>query len=215
MDEEGGAVKTTSTASAQAPAQDSRRAQMLEAAAQLIAERGLARTRIADVAERVGASPGLVVYYFDTKENLLIAALRESETGFYAAAEGLLSSQASLRERMETLVRLTFTEESLGEVKGQWGLWFDLWNEAFRHPEVAADRRGLDEQWRGLIARMVRAGIEAGEVDAGLDVETFAVTWAALLDGLAVQVALEDRVVTQQRAVDIALGFARRELGLH
>ena len=37
---------------------DSRRVQMLEAAAQLIAERGLARTRIADVAERVGASPG-------------------------------------------------------------------------------------------------------------------------------------------------------------
>ena len=46
-----------------------------------------------------GTSPALVVYYFDTKENLLIAALRESETGFYAAAEGLLSSQASLRDR--------------------------------------------------------------------------------------------------------------------
>ncbi|MFN8189852.1 MAG: helix-turn-helix domain-containing protein [Nocardioidaceae bacterium] len=38
-------------------------AQMLIAAAELIAERGLARTRIADVAERVGASPALVVYY--------------------------------------------------------------------------------------------------------------------------------------------------------
>ena len=75
---------------------------MLTAAAELIAERGLARTRIADVAERVGASPALVVYYFDTKENLLIAALRESETGFYAAAESLLRSQVSLRERIET-----------------------------------------------------------------------------------------------------------------
>ncbi len=193
---------------------DSRRVQMLEAAAQLIAERGLARTRIADVAERVGASPGLVVYYFETKENLLIAALRESEAGFYAAAEDVLRSQVSLRERLETLVQLTFTEESQGEVKGQWGLWFDLWNEAFRHPQVAADRRGLDEQWRGLIARVVRAGIEAGEVDAGLDVETFAVTWAALLDGLAVQVALKDPVVTEPRAIDIALTFARRELDL-
>ncbi len=205
-------METTSTPPAEA--QDSRRAQMLTAAAELIAERGLARTRIADVAARVGASPALVVYYFDTKENLLIAALRESETGFYAAAESLLRSQASLRERIETLVQLTFTEESQGEVQGQWGLWFDLWNEAFRHPQVAADRRALDEQWRGLIARIVRAGIDAGDVDPGLDVDTFAVTWAALLDGLSVQVALGDPTVTARLAMDISLGFAHRELGL-
>ncbi|MCB0906719.1 MAG: TetR family transcriptional regulator C-terminal domain-containing protein [Nocardioidaceae bacterium] len=202
------------TATPPAEAQDSRRTQMLTAAAELIAERGLARTRIADVAERVGASPALVVYYFDTKENLLIAALRESETGFYAAAESLLRSQVSLRERIETLVRLTFTEESQGEVQGQWGLWFDLWNEAFRHPQVAADRRALDEQWRGLIARIVRAGIEAGDVDPGLDVDTFSVTWAALLDGLSVQVALGDPTVTAELATTISLGFAHRELGL-
>ena len=193
---------------------DSRRAQMLEAAAQLIAERGLARTRIADVAERVGISPALVVYYFQTKEALLIAALRESESGFYAAAEDLLRSQTSVRKRIATLVELTFTEESQGEVKGQWGLWFDLWNEAFRHPEVAADRRALDEQWRGLIARIVRGGIETGEGSADLDVERFAMTWAALLDGLSVQVALGDPVVTKKRAVGISLDFARRELGL-
>ncbi len=202
------------SSTAPAEATDSRRAQMLEAAAQLIAERGLARTRIADVAERVGISPALVVYYFQSKEALLIAALRESETGFYAAAEGLLRSQASLRERIGTLVELTFTEESKGEVMGQWGLWFDLWNEAFRHPEVAADRRQLDDQWRGLIARIVSAGIEAGDVAADLDVDTFAVTWAALLDGLSVQVALADLVVTKERAVAIALSFAHRELGL-
>jgi AcrR family transcriptional regulator len=193
---------------------DSRRVQILEAAAQLIAERGLANTRIADVADRVGISPPLVVYYFQTKEALLIAALRESESGFYTAAEGLLRSQSSLRERIETLVELTFTEQSLGEVNGQWGLWFDLWNEAFRHPEVAADRRQLDEQWRGLIARIVRAGIEAAEVPHDLDVDTFAVTWAALLDGLSVQVALQDPVVTKERSVGIALAFAWRELGL-
>jgi AcrR family transcriptional regulator len=203
-----------STPDADAGQVDSRRAQMLEAAAELIAERGLARTRIADVARRVGISPALVVYYFQTKEALLIAALRESESGFYAAAEGLLRSQASLADRVETLVELTFTEESQGEVKGQWGLWFDLWNEAFRHPEVAADRRALDEQWRGLIGRIVRSGIEEGEASPDLDVDTFVVTFAALLDGLSVQVALSDPVVTRTRAGEIARGFAHRELGL-
>jgi AcrR family transcriptional regulator len=186
---------------------------MLVAAAELIAERGLGRTRIADVAKRVGASPALVVYYFQTKDNLLIAALRHSEAGFYAAAEELLQRQATLSERLETLVDLTLTTESTGEVHGNWGLWFDLWAEAFRHPEVADDRRQLDEQWRTLITRVVRAGIRDGAIGE-VDVETFALTWAALLDGLAVQVALQDLAVSETRAKQIALSFAHHELGV-
>jgi AcrR family transcriptional regulator len=194
-------------------AADTRREQMLVAAAELIAERGLAQTRIADVAQRVGTSPALVVYYFDTKDNLLTEALRHSEAGFYRAAEALLDQPSVASERLATLVDLTLTIESKGEVQGHWGLWFELWSEAFRHPELAQDRRALDEQWRSLIRRVVEAGIATGEIQP-LDVETFAITWAALLDGLSVQVALDDEVVTTARAREVALAFARRELAL-
>lgn len=192
---------------------DTRREQMLVAAAELIAERGFAQTRIADVAQRVGSSPALVVYYFATKDNLLTEALRHSEAGFYRATEDLLRRPATLAERLATLVDLTIVVESQGEVHGHWGLWFELWSEAFRQPEVARDRRQLDEQWRSLIRRMVQAGIDSGEIGP-VDVDAFALTWAALLDGLAVQVALEDHTVTPSRAAEVALAFARRELGL-
>ena len=57
------------------------------------------------------------------------------------------------------------------------------------------DRAELDRQWRDLIARVVQAGIDAGEIGQ-LDVETFAIMWGSLLDGLVVQVALDDPVVT-------------------
>lgn len=207
------ADEAPTTGAASAGTTDTRREQMLTAAAELIAERGLAQTRIADVAERVGASPALVVYYFDTKDNLLTAALRHSEAGFYREAEVLLEQPASLAQRLSTLVDLTLSVESAGEVSGQWGLWFDLWSEAFRHPEIAVDRRQMDEQWRGLIVRVVQAGIDAEEI-APVDVDDFAVTWAALLDGFSVQVALRDESVTPARAARLALAFAHRELGL-
>ena len=45
-----------------------RRPQILDAAAEVIAERGIAATRIADVAERAGTSAPAVLYWFDTKE---------------------------------------------------------------------------------------------------------------------------------------------------
>jgi AcrR family transcriptional regulator len=190
---------------------DARRDQVLAAAASLIAERGFSDTRIADVASRVGASPALVIYYFGTKDSLLTEALRWSERSFYAAVEEMLAEGTSLEKRLDALVASVLPD--VHEQHGDWGLWFDLWVQAFRHPEVKKDRVDLDQQWRDLISRVVREGIEAGEVDA-VDVEVFTVTWAALLDGLVVQLALEDPVVTAALARRIALDVARRELGL-
>ena len=57
---------------------DQRREQMLRAALDVIAERGYPESRIADVAERAGTSPALVIYYFKTKDQLLTEAIRFS-----------------------------------------------------------------------------------------------------------------------------------------
>ena len=200
------AVKTQGEAVA-----DVRRDQMLVAAAHLIAERGFSDTRIADVAERVGASPALVIYYFGTKDSLLTEALRWSERSFYASVEEMLQGTPKLRVRIENLVDSCVPASK--DVPDDWGLWFDLWAQAFRHPEVKKDRAALDQQWRDLITRVVQAGVDAGEIGA-LDVEAFTVMWTALLDGLVVQVALEDPVVDAALAKRIALDVAVKELGL-
>src|SRR5690349_15198966 len=182
---------------------DVRRDQMLAAAA----------TLIADVAERVGASPALVIYYFKTKDNLLTEALRWSERFFYAETEEMLRSTTSLEARIETLVDWVIVPDKQTELTGDWGLWFDLWAQAFRHPEVKKDRAELDAQWRDLIARVSQGAVDAGEIEK-IDVDTFAIMWGSLLDGLVVQVALDDPVVTADRARGVALDVAFKELGL-
>jgi len=192
---------------------DVRRDQMLAAAATLIAERGFSDTRIADVAERVGASPALVIYYFGTKDSLLTEALRWSERSFYAAAEEMLKSTEKLRDRLEVLLDWNLVADKQQDVAGDWGLWFDLWAQAFRHPEVKKDRADLDAQWRDLIARIVQDGIDHGEIQK-VDVHEFAVMWSSLLDGLVIQVSLDDPVVTPSLARRIALELADKELGL-
>ena len=71
-----------------APATESnepRRIEMLRAAAELICERGFGDTRIADVAKRAGVSSALVIYYFGTRDRLLVDALRHSEESCYEA----------------------------------------------------------------------------------------------------------------------------------
>jgi AcrR family transcriptional regulator len=187
-----------------------RRIEMLRAAAELICERGFGDTRIADVAKRAGVSSALVIYYFGTRDRLLVDALRYSEESFYEAAERMLAETLSVRERLSMLVRWTCVPEMSDEIPGAWGLWFDLWAQAFRHDEVKAGRVELDARWRNMIIDTVKSP----ELDADMDARMFALEFSALLDGLSIQVALDDPEVDSTVAYDIAMRFVERELNL-
>ena len=130
---------------------EARRIEMLRAAAELICERGFGDTRIADVARRAGVSSALVIYYFGTRDRLLVDALRYSEESFYEAAERMLAEVPSLPERLSLLIRWTCLPDGTDEIPGAWGLWFDLWAQAFRHDEIKAGRAELDARWRTMI----------------------------------------------------------------
>jgi AcrR family transcriptional regulator len=194
---------------------EGRRIQMLRAAAELICERGFSETRIADVAKRAGVSSALVIYYFGTRDRLLVDALRHSEESFYEAAEKMLAEVSSLRERLSLLIRWTCVPEGQGadEIPGAWGLWFDLWAQAFRHDEVKAGRIELDARWRRMIVDTLKVA-DSGELSRKVDARMFALEFSALLDGLSIQVALEDPEVDSEVAYQVAMRFAERELDL-
>ena len=188
---------------------EARRIEMLRAAAELICERGFGDTRIADVAKRAGVSSALVIYYFGTRDRLLVDALRYSEESFYEAAEQMLAEVPSLRERLSLLIQWTCVPEGAGEIPGAWGLWFDLWAQAFRHDEIKAGRAERDSRWR----KMIVDALDSSEL-SGKDKRMFALEFAALLDGLSIQVALDDPELDSDLAYDIAMHFAERELSL-
>ena len=189
---------------------EARRIGMLRAAAELICERGFGDTRIADVAKRAGVSSALVIYYFGTRDRLLVDALRYSEESFYEAAEQMLAEVPSVRERLSLLIRWTCVPEGNDEIPGAWGLWFDLWAQAFRHDEIKAGRVELDARWR----KMIVDAIKSAELDTKVNARMFALEFAALLDGLSIQVALDDPEVDSDLAYEIAMHFAERELDL-
>lgn len=189
---------------------EARRIEMLRAAAELICERGFGDTRIADVAKRAGVSSALVIYYFGTRDRLLVDALRYSEESFYEAAERMLAEVPSLRERLSMLIRWTCVPMADNEIPGAWGLWFDVWAQAFRHDEIKAGRAELDARWRAMIVD----ALHSAELETDVDTRRFALEFAALLDGLSIQVALEDPEVDSEVAYEIAMRFAERELNL-
>jgi len=184
-----------------------RRPAILAAAAEVIRERGLENTRVADVAERAGTSAPSILYWFESKGELLTVALGFAEERFYEALERELAGIEDARERMVRIVA-----GGAGEGDYDAALWMELWPRALRDPELAAMRAELDQRWRRTIADVVRYGKTRGEFEVR-DPDGFAALLSSLLDGLAVQIALKDTDVTPQRARELSLRFAERELG--
>ena len=146
---------------------DKRREDMIRAALDVIVERGYPDTRIADVAERAGTSPALVIYYFTTKDNLLTEAVRLAEDHWYDLGAARMAAIDSAAGRLEWIVAATCLPQADEELPEPWALWLDLWAQAVRHPEVARVRADFDARWRAHHRRGGGGGRGVGRVLPG------------------------------------------------
>jgi AcrR family transcriptional regulator len=191
-----------------------RHQEILDAAARVITERGLAETRISDIAEQAGVSPGLILYYFDSKDRLLAEALTFANDQFYLRTSREIRRLPSAKDQLRRLVDLSVPGylQEFGRLD-EWALWIEVWVRALRDVEMAKDREVLDERWRSQIAEIVRAGRQTGEFTSTEDPDELALRIAGLIDGLAIQVVMNDSKVTPERMHRACMQVAANELG--
>jgi len=184
-----------------------RRPAILTAAAEVISERGVQNTRISDVAERAGTSAPGVLYWFQSKDELLVEALTFSDDRFYDTLTAELEGLPTATDRLTRLIELWPAEGD-----GETVLWMELWVRALRDPKLAATRERLDLRWREAIADVVREGQASGEF-GGDDADDLALLLGAVLDGYAIQLALGDPAVTMDVVRRHCLALAMRGSG--
>lgn len=141
---------------------DARPDEITAAALELFSERGYAATRLEDVAARAGVSKGTLYLYFENKEELFKAVLRE----------GFISPLAEMRDTVERYEGPTFDLVEM-VVRGWWehigatrlsAIPKLIVAEARNFPEVA--RFYADEvlrPGREAVAAIVRRGVKRGE----------------------------------------------------
>lgn len=195
--------------------QRDRHQEILEAASAVITEKGMAETRIQDIAERCGVSPGLILYYFESKDRLLVEALTYTNDQFYLRVSREMRRMTSAKERLNRLIELSvpglLPEYSLLD---EWALWLEIWVRALRDPELAKEREALDRRWVQSIADVIRYGRQTGEFPTeNHDADDLALQLGAVIDGLAIQVMLNDTLMTPSRMKEIATDVAKRLIG--
>lgn len=190
----------------------SRYQQILDAAWQLIAERGYHSVRVSDVAEACGTSAATIHYYFPGRDDLLTETLRYSVKQSFDRQVAELHHIEDAHERLLRLVEVQLPTPGL--LRLDWSVWLQVWNESALRPELRTLHADSYTRWHETIARTIRMGQQQG-VFADADPEELTMRLTALVDGLGIQVMTgrPGRSVEQMR--EVLRDFVTREIVRH
>jgi AcrR family transcriptional regulator len=154
---------------------------------EMIAERGLEKLTMAALGREVGMSSGHLLYYFHSKDELLLQTLEWSESRLGDERRRLLARPASARERLDAYVDLYVPD---GHRDPHWTLWLEVWNRSQNADEAARDRQSeIEGVWHRDLVALIAEGVSRGEFRP-VDPDRFAARLRALLDGFAIHVAI-------------------------
>jgi AcrR family transcriptional regulator len=182
---------------------------LLRTACDVIVARGLGNTRTADVAQAAGVSQALVFYHFSTKERLLAQAFAYAAEQDLARLDAVVNSSASPLEKFKKILRLY---APTGRSKS-WAMWIDGWSEALRVPELEQVSRRMDLRWKEALTEVIEAGVKDGSFECD---DPYGSAWRinSVIDGLAVQLMVHEKVISRRQAFEWMRLAAARELGL-
>lgn len=159
---------------------------VVDAAAKAIADLGLANVRVADIAERAGMTSGHVTYYFPSKTDLLMLAIRRSEEALVEQVDAELDGIEDSWARLHRLIDLS---ASNGRGDTGWILWFQVWSDAAVDDTVADVHNELDDRWRQILRNVLSYGRERGDFSFD-DLDDVSHLISAAIDGLSVQLTV-------------------------
>lgn len=168
-----------------------RRGQIIKAAYAVAGSKGLDALTVREVARKAGISHGLVLFHFETKEQLIVAVLDwllETTTVLH-----ITDDIARIPQPLDRLHALLRTEmDRLSSEPRRMRVFFDFWSKGIRHPEIRAKmRRELDryrDAFRPIASEVLRSEPErfARVSAAGL-----AAVAVSFIKGCAVQAMID------------------------
>jgi TetR/AcrR family transcriptional repressor of bet genes len=144
-----------------------RRQQIVDALLTVMAERGYEGASIQAIARRAGLAPGLIHYHFESKQQILLEAVRQLTERFERRFQALTAKAETPRERLRAFIDARLAR---GEGASQTAVaaWVIVGAEAVRQPEVKAAFQEVLRAQRTLLQSLLRdhAGeaLEAREV---------------------------------------------------
>lgn len=160
---------------------EERKAQILEAAAIVVSQRGFADTRMDDIADEAGLSKGTLYLYFKNKEAIKIELMRRFFSTDTEALKALETAEGSAFERLMSYVDAGLAR--LSELSTLSTLLNEFYALATRHDEMREFFSHMLASYRQSVRTIIQQGIDRGELRP-TNADQVAVMFSALFEGL-------------------------------
>jgi AcrR family transcriptional regulator len=162
---------------------DATRAQIIDAARDLLREDGFAATTTRAVAERANVRLSLVHYHFGGKGPLLAALLEEENARLLARQRALYESDEPLADKWRSACR--YLREDLGS--GYVRILWELWAAGLADEELARRWREAMTGWRDLLTIVVASWAAEAGVELPMSPRALATLVANAFQGAEVE----------------------------
>lgn len=186
---------------------DERRRQLLDAAVELFAERGIGEAKHADIARRVGVSTAATFVYFPTREALLASVVEEIGRFYLALFDDLEPSQGCAREMLTLLAQRSLAiDETHHNYMRVWLGWSTRFDEELRSKYLAVQDQILSKLSDVLWASEANISKENRD-DARILLSASQALSVMKLDGEP-----EDKLRRfTEHTIDVVLAYSRRQ----
>lgn len=185
-----------------------RREQLLAAAREVLAEKGLDGARVSEIVKRAGVSQGTFYLYFTSKLSLVAEFHREMQKDIQSAVFKAVNETGDTGEAIEAAVKAALEvleryRDILGVVLS--GLGFQ---------GGVHERREAERPYHQMVIKLIERGQELGDVDRNLDPEMTARIIVGLIERAGADCFVYNPDIPPEPFVAEVARFIRNALGV-
>ncbi|CUX39724.1 MULTISPECIES: transcriptional regulator BetI [Agrobacterium] len=173
---------------------DIRRAELRRAAFDVLQREGMAGSTLEKVAAQAGASKGIVLHYFASKQELFEHAMREANARLKEAVVTRLNRAKTPRGRLDAIIDGNFDEDFFQPSICH--AWLSLCAEVPREPQLARIQKVIHARMRSNLLSALTHLVPKEEA------ETVALGITTLIDGLWLRSGLQSGGLTREEAME-------------
>ncbi len=185
--------------------------QIIEAAAQIFAQKGYSGAIMADIAIQANIGKGTIYEYFKSKEDLFFAVFewfqKKTEK---AATVGISSLGGSATDRLKVLNSTLM--ELWDEIKDVFVLVMEFWaasSSAQRRRRFKGAFKQLYNDYRKIVSSLIQEGVNSGEFRSDIKPEPVAAALVGTWDALFLQAWFDDSFDPTATSNDFLDAFLR------
>jgi AcrR family transcriptional regulator len=182
--------------------------QILLAAMKVFSEKGVKNSRIADIANKADIGKGTIYEYFRNRDEILSEAFDLIMNDMGERIDLVLKETNNPEEKISAVISVTYG--ALQELSPDLiQIFLDFWSEGIRQTDKskpAINLRSLYSDYRRQLSDILNDGIKQG-LFRPMDTTCAASTIMAIIDGLLLQIILDNNVFDNNKIIDEMTGM--------